>query len=142
MAMKFINKLYTKAIFSDANELNLTAYDMGENTCSITFNDEVVNRLKTNVGTIGSMAIFVSVDVVVSIIKTSSAIDNYMKRIETNAYIGGTLTLYDDINRAYTIEDVSINIQNVPNMNGTEPAVEFTISGNLMVNKNALDIIG
>lgn len=142
MAMKFINKLYTKAIFSDANDLNLTAYDMGENTCSIAFNDEVVNRLKTNTGTIGSMAIFVSVDVTISIIKTSPAIDNYMNRILRNAYVGGTLTLYDDINRAYTIEDVSVNIQSVPNMNGTEPAVEFIVSGNLQVNKDALDIIG
>lgn len=140
MAMKFINKLYTKAIFSDASELNLTAYDMGESTCSITYNDEVVARLRTAVGTIGSMAIFTAVDVEVSIIKTSPAIDNYMNRIKNNAYIGGTLTLYDDINREYTIEDVSLNIKQVPNMNGTEAAVSFTISGNLWVNKEALGI--
>lgn len=142
MAMKFINKLYTKAIFSEASELNLTAHDMGESMCSITYNDDVVKRLPTAVGTIGSMSIFISVDVQVSIIKTSETIDNYMERIQKGAYIGGTLTLYDDINRAYTIEDVSLNIKEVPSMNGTEPAVPFVISGNLLVNKDSLGVIG
>ncbi|EGV1470925.1 hypothetical protein JF110_001650 [Campylobacter jejuni] len=141
MAMKFLNKLYTKCIFSDAQELNVTAYDMGEGMTSISLEDDVVNRLKTATGTVGSLSIFVSVNVSISILKTSAAIDTYMERILNNGFIGGTLTLYDDVNRAFTIEDVSLNLNEIPSMNGTEPAVPFTLQGNLLVNKDALGII-
>ncbi|HDZ5024775.1 TPA: hypothetical protein RTG57_001725 [Campylobacter jejuni] len=140
MAMKFLNKLYTKCIFSDAQEMNVTAYDMGENMTSISLEEDVVNRLKTATGTVGSLSIFVSVSVSISILKTSPAIDVYMERILNNGFIGGTLTLYDDVNRAFTIEDVSLNLNEIPNMNGTEPAVPFTLQGNLLVNKDALGI--
>ncbi|HDZ5057797.1 TPA: hypothetical protein RTG63_001660 [Campylobacter jejuni] len=138
--MKFLNKLYTKCIFSDAQEMNVTAYDMGENMTSISLEEDVVNRLKTATGTVGSLSIFVSVSVSISILKTSPAIDVYMERILNNGFIGGTLTLYDDVNRAFTIEDVSLNLNEIPNMNGTEPAVPFTLQGNLLVNKDALGI--
>ncbi|HEC1823346.1 TPA: hypothetical protein R1765_001970 [Campylobacter coli] len=142
MAMKFLNKLYNKCIFSDAPEMNATAYDMGESMTSISLQDEVVNRLKTATGTVGSLSIFVGVTINISILKTSPIIDTYMSRILNNGYIGGTLTLYDDTNRAFTIEDVSLNVSEIPAMNGTEPAVQFSLQGNLLVNKDALGIVG
>lgn len=140
MAMKFLNKLYTQCIFSDAPELNIGAKDMGENMASVSLQDDVVNRLKTVTGTVGSLAIIVSVNVEISINKTIPAIDYYIDRILKNGYIGGTLTLIDDVNRKFVIEDVSLNINQIPNMNGTEPAVPFIIQGNLAVNKEALGV--
>lgn len=138
MAMKFLNKLYVKAIFSDAPELNVTSYDMGENMASISFEDDVVNRMKTATGSIGSLAIFVSATVTLSIVKSSPAIDAYKNRILSNGFIGGTLTLYDDINGEWTLQDVSLNQKEVGNVNGTEPAIEFQVQGNLLVNKDSL----
>lgn len=138
--MDFLNKLYTKAVFTNAPELNVTAYDMGENMISATLEDEVVNRLRTAVGTVGSMAIFVPVTVSIDILKTSTAIDEYASRILSNAFIGGDLTVYNDVNSPYTIKDVSISLKELGAMNGTQPSVTFEVKGNLEVNKDALKV--
>ena len=138
MSMKFLNKLYVKAIFSDAPELNVTSYDMGENMVSIQYEDDVVSRMKTATGTMGSLNIFVSATATISIVKSSPAIDTYKKRILSNGYIGGTMTLYDDVNGEWIMEEVSLNQKGIGSVNGTEPAVEFEIQGNLLVNKDAL----
>lgn len=138
--MDFLNKLYTKAVFTNAPELNVTAYDMGENMISATLEDEVVNRLRTAVGTVGSMAIFVPVTVSIDILKTSTAVDEYASRILSNAFIGGDLTVYNDVNSPYTIKDVSISLKELGAMNGTQPSVTFEVKGNLEVNKDALKV--
>lgn len=140
MSMKFLNKLYVKAIFSDAPELNVTSYDMGENMVSIQYEDDVVARMKTATGTMGSLNIFVSATATISIVKSSPAIDTYKKRVLSNGYIGGTLTLYDDVNGEWILEEVSLNQKGIGSVNGTEPAVEFEIQGNLLVNKDALGV--
>lgn len=140
MSMKFLNKLYVKAIFSDAPELNVTSYDMGENMVSIQYDDDVVSRMKTATGTMGSLNIFVGATATISIVKSSPAIDTYKKRVLSNGYIGGTLTLYDDVNGEWVLEEVSLNQKGIGSVNGTEPAVEFEIQGNLLVNKDALGV--
>ena len=136
--MKFLNKLFNKVIFSDAPELNASAYDMGESMCRVSFQDDVVNRLRTATGSVGSLAIFVGCEVSISIAKTSNIINEYQNRILNNGYIGGTLTIYDDTKREFVINDISLNQREIPSMNGTEPAVEYIIQGNLEVNKEAL----
>lgn len=138
--MDFLNKLYTKAIFSEASELNVTAYDLGESMIGARLEASVVDRLPTATGTVGSLAIIVPVSVSISILKTSTAFTEYSKRILSNGYIGGTMTAYSDTNTPYVIKDVSLDIQEIPNMNGTEPAVEFQIKGNLEVNSDALKV--
>lgn len=140
MAMQFLNKLYTKAIFTDAPELNVGAYDLGENMINIQIDEDFVNRLPTATGTVGSLAIIVPVTVNIDILKTSSAVGEWSDRVLSNAYIGGTLTVYNDVNSPYSIKDVSINIKSMGNLNGTEPAVQFEVKGNLEVNKDALKI--
>lgn len=140
MAMQFLNKLYTKAIFTDAPELNVGAYDLGEKMISIQIDEDFVNRLPTATGTVGSLAIIVPVTVNIDILKTSSAVGEWSDRVLSNAYIGGTLTVYNDVNAPYSIKDVSINIKSMGNLNGTEPAVQFEVKGNLEVNKDALKI--
>ena len=141
MAMKFLNKLYVKAIYSEAPELNITPYDMGENMIELNYDDDVVTRHKTATGTIASMSLYVGATVSIHIAKSSPAIDIYKKRIISNSVIGGTLTLYDDINGEWIISDISLNQKSVGPFNGTDPSIEFQIQGNLIVNKDALDAI-
>lgn len=136
--MDFLNKLYTKAIFSDAPELNVTAYDMGEDMIGATLNEPIVNRLPTATGTVGSLAIIVGVDISISILKTRPVFSAFTNRMLENGYIGGTVTIYDDTNTPYTIKDVSFTMNEIPNVNGTNPAVTFLVQGNLEVNRTAL----
>lgn len=136
--MQFLNKLYSKAIYSEAPELNLTAYDMGEGMLSAKIDEPIVNRLKTATGTVGSLSIIVPVQVSVDIVKTAPAFNEYAKRILSNGYIGGTLTIYDDVNTPYVIKDVSLNLSEVPSANGTNASLTYTIDGNLEVNTDAL----
>ena len=138
--MQFLSKLKTKAVFTAAPELNITAYDMGEEMISATIEDEVVNRLPTATGTIGSLAIFVPVTVSISILKTSNVISDYLNRILENGYIGGTLTIYSDVNTPYSITDVSLGLKDIGQLNGTQPALTFEVKGNLEVNKVALQV--
>lgn len=138
--MKFLNKLYTKAIFSDDNSLNVIAADMGEDMIKVSLDGEVVNRLPTATGTVGSLSIFVPVTVEISILKTSPLWPIYIKRCASNGYIGGTLTIYDDVNLSQEIEDVSLDVQDLSNFNGTQPAVTFIVKGNFKVNREALTL--
>lgn len=136
--MKFLNKLYNKLIFSDAPNLNCTAFDMGKGQCTARLNRGGVNRLDTATGTVGSLEIFVPVTLSVEILKTSPVLDYYSERVLKNGYIGGTLTMYDDVNKAYTIDDVSIRLEEIPSTGGENPAVTFMLEGNLRVNQEAL----
>lgn len=136
--MDFLNKLYTKAVFTNAPELNVNAYDLGEDMISVTLDDEVVNRLPTATGTVGSLAIIVGCTVTISILKTSTAIGEYQDRIFSNGYIGGTLTVYTDVNSPLTMKDISIGMQDLGSFNGTQPAVNIEVKGNVEVNKDAL----
>lgn len=138
--MDFLNKLYTKAVFTNAPELNVNAYDLGEDMISVTLDDEVVNRLPTATGTVGSLSIIVGCTVTISILKTSTAIGEYQDRIFSNGYIGGTLTVYTDVNSPLTMKDVSIGFQDLGAFNGTQAAINVTVKGNVEVNKDALKV--
>lgn len=140
--MKFLNKLFVKVIYSDASELNVSAYDMGESQVELSFNDPVVNRLRTATGTIGSLSIFVGVTATISLNKASPLCQVYMDRIKSNAYIGGTVTLYDDSSKVYEITEPSLDVQSIPSMNGTEAAIQFKVEGNLRVNQDSLLSVG
>ena len=139
--MDFLNKLYTKAIFSADDSLNVTAYDLGEDMISAQISEPPVNRLATAFGTVGSLNIMCPVDVTIAVLKTSPIVSNFYNRLLTNGYVGGTLTLYDDVNQSFTLEDVSVSLNEVPNANGTQPAINFLVQGNLLVNKDALSVV-
>lgn len=136
--MEFLNKLYNKCIFSDAPNLNLTAYDMGIDQCKIALAKPGVARLDTATGTVGSLEIFVPVDMTVSIKRTSAVASAWLSRMMTNGYIGGSVTLYDDTNSSYVATEPSIKLDEAGPFNGTEPAVTFTVQANLKVNSQAL----
>lgn len=136
--MKFLNKLYGKAVFSGDSGLNVVATDLGEEMIKITFDDAVVNRLKSATGTIGSLSIFVSATAEIQVLKTSPVYENYLQRIIENGYIGGTLTIYDDVNVSYEMEEISLDLSELPSNAGTTPAVTFKAQGNLRVNRRAI----
>ena len=136
--MDFLNKLYTKAVFTNAPELNVGAYDLGEDMISATLDDELVQRIPTATGTVGSLAIICGATVTISVLKTSTAISEYQNRILKNGYIGGTLTIYTDVNTPLTMKDVSINMPDLGQLNGTQAHVNFEIKGNIEVNSEAL----
>jgi len=136
--MKFLNKLYGKAVFSGDSGLNVVATDLGEEMIKVTFDDAVVNRLKSATGTIGSLSIFVSATAEIQVLKTSPVYENYLNRIVENGYIGGTLTIYDDVNISYEMEEISLDLSELPSNAGTTPAVTFKAQGNLRVNRRAI----
>lgn len=136
--MEFLNKLYNKVIFSDAPNLNVTAYDMGAGQCKVSLQKPGVARLETATGTVGSLEIFVPVDMTIQIKRTSPAYAYWLDRIMKNGYIGGSITMYDDTNVPYTAIEPSIKVDEAGPFNGTEPMIEFTVQANLRVNTQAL----
>lgn len=136
--MNFLNKLYTKAVFSEDSNMNVVASDMGENQITISLQENIVERLRTATGTVGSLNIFVPVDITIEILKTSPAYENYIKRCNENGYIGGSVTIYDDVNNEHTFSEVTITTQEFPSMNGSNPAHTFTIQANWNVNTQAI----
>lgn len=136
--MDFLNKLFVKAIFSEAPELNITADDMGADMISPSMDGEVVSRIEAATKTIGSLSIYVPVTVNFKVLKTSPAADEYGKRVLQNGYIGGDLTVYTDVNTPYKIHDISISSITLGTWNGTEADVEVVLKGNLQVNSAAL----
>lgn len=136
--MDFLNKLYVKAIFSDATELNVVAGDLGEDMIKVTLQDDIVKRLPTATGTVGSLNIFIPAEVEISLLKTSPSFQMYFDRCLKNGYLGGTLTIYDDVNNFAEINKVSLTIRDLPNFNGSNPSVTFVAQGNLEVNREAL----
>lgn len=133
---EFLNKTYTKAIFSEDTTLNLTFVDLAEEAIDADIQDEVVSRLKVAFGDVPSLNPTISVIVNLRIKKTSPSLTNFYNRIMKNAIIGGTLTLYDDVNQSFTIENPSIDIQRIENANGTNPFVVFPCKGYIKVNRD------
>lgn len=134
MSMPILNKLLSKVIFSDATELNVSPSDLGENMISVSIDDDVVHRLRAATGTVASASLYVQINISISVLKTSPVFQNYASAILNNAIVGGTVTVYDDRGVPYTGKDVSLNLKEIPNMNGTEPAVTFIVQANLPVN--------
>lgn len=136
--MDFINRLYTKLIFTADSSMNVVATDMGETQMQVQMGEDIVRRLRAATGTVGSLSIYVPVQVNVSILKTSPLYEVYQKRALENGYIGGNLTIYDDVNTAWTITDPSIGSAEFPPANGSDPQISVRIDGNLLVNTKAL----
>ena len=132
----FLNKTYTKAIFSEDSTLNVTFRDLAEDAIDADMNGEVVSRLNAVYGDIPSMNPTVALAVNIRIRKDSPSLANYYDRIQNNAIIGGTLTLYDDVNQSFTIERPSFDLQRIENANGQNPFVQFIVKGFIEVNRS------
>lgn len=133
--MEILNKVLTKVIFSDATNLNLSAQDFGEAMTHVKILDPVTTRLPAAAKSIVSANLYVRVEVPLSVLKTSAVYKEYALMIKQRAAIGGTLTLYDDRGFNYTATDVAFNVEELPEMNGTNNAVTFIATANFQVNE-------
>ena len=134
---KFINKAVTSLIFPDDDELNLTAFDMGEDAASISIDGEAVKELPVNFGTVGAAEMAVSATINVSIVKVVAKAEIWKKRFLTNCIIGGTektVVFTDDTGHSFNFCASYISTIGEITGNATDPAYKFVLKGTLPVN--------
>lgn len=140
---KFINKAVTSLIFPDDPDLNLTAFDMGEDAASMSIDEETVKRLKVNFGDVGAVEMAVPVTINVSIIKVVTPAETWRKRIFTNGLVQGanrTCVFTDDVGNEYSIFACTLSMGEV-SANASSPVYNFTVKGTLAVNTDLYGIL-
>ena len=140
---RFINKAVTSLIFPDDPELNLTAFDMGEDAASMSIDEETVKRLKVNFGDVGAVEMAVPVTINVSIIKVVTPAETWRKRIFTNGLVQGanrTCIFTDDVGNEYSIFACTLSMGEV-SANASSPVYNFTVKGTLAVNTDLYGIL-
>ncbi|MEI0517727.1 hypothetical protein [Brachyspira murdochii] len=140
---RFINKAVTSLIFPDDPDLNLTAFDMGEDAASMTIDEETVKRLKVNFGDVGAVEMAVPVTINVSIIKVVTPAETWRKRILTNGLVGGanrTCVFTDDVGNEYSIFACTLSMGEV-SANASSPVYTFTVKGTLAVNTELYGVL-
>jgi hypothetical protein len=133
----FIHKGFVKAVFSNVTALNIIPTDLGEDMIQITVDEESVTRLPTATGTVASGNMFVPVTITLPILKTSGADLLYKKKWMSNGVISGSVDIYDDVNKAWTVTSLSMSLGQF-NANGKEAFRIYTIKGNMEVNTNLM----
>lgn len=140
---RFINKAVTSLIFPDDPDLNLTAFDMGEDAASMSIDEETVKRLKVNFGDVGAVEMAVPVTINVSIIKVVTPAKTWRKRIFTNGLVQGanrTCIFTDDVGNEYSIFACTLSMGEV-SANASSPVYNFTVKGTLAVNTDLYGIL-
>lgn len=140
---RFINKAVTSLIFPDDSDLNLTAFDMGEDAASMSIDEETVKRLKVNFGDVGAVEMAVPVTINVSIIKVVTPAETWRKRIFTNGLVQGanrTCIFTDDVGNEYSIFACTLSMGEV-SANASSPVYNFTVKGTLAVNTDLYGIL-
>lgn len=140
---RFINKAVTSLIFPDDPDLNLTAFDMGEDAASMSIDEETIKRLKVNFGDVGAVEMAVPVTINVSIIKVVTPAETWRKRIIRNGLIQGanrTCIFKDDVGNEYSIFACTLSMGEV-SANASSPVYNFTVKGTLAVNTDLYGIL-
>ena len=139
---KFMNKAVTSLIFPDDPDLNLTAFDMGEDAASMSIDEDTVKRLKANFGEVGAVEMAVPATINVSILKVVTPSETWRKRIFANGLVGGvnrTCVFTDDVGNEYTLFACTLSMGEV-SANASSPAYSFTVKGTLAVNTDLYGI--
>lgn len=140
---RFINKAVVSLIFPDDPDLNLTAFDMGEDASSLSIDEETTKRLKVNFGEVGVVEMAVPATINVSIIKVVSPAETWRKRIFTNGLVSGanrTCVFTDDVGNEYTLFACTLSMGEV-SANASSPVYTFTVKGNLAVNTELYGVL-
>ena len=140
---RFINKAVTSLIFPDDPDLNLTAFDMGEDAASMTIDEETVKRLKVNFGDVGAAEMAVPATINVSIIKVVTPAETWRKRIFTNGLVSRanrTCVFTDDAGNEYSIFACTLSMGEVT-ANASSPVYTFTVKGTLAVNTELYGVL-
>lgn len=134
----FLNKAWVKLIFSDAPNLNMGVRDMGADQVRVEFTENATELLDTATGFTASLNLYTKALVTVSIKKTSPVAVFYGRKYFQNSNIGGTLTLYDDVNKSYSGTSVVIHKLDLGQLNGSSPTFDITLACVLEINAEAL----
>lgn len=134
--MTYLNKSCVKIVFSADSTLNILPVDMGSDMVLIALNQPPAETLQTATGIMPSAMINCEAEVNVSILRTSSVAKLFLKKIQGNSIIGGSMTITDDDNNQYTIDNVFIKEPTFSNFNGGDPAVQLKFAGEFRVNKD------
>lgn len=140
---RFINKSVTTLTFPDDAELNLTAFDMGEDSASMSIDEETTKRLKVNFGDVGAVEMAVPATINVSIVKVTNSAEVWKNRAIKEGLVRGvqrSCTFTDDVGREFTLVACTISMGEVSG-NGSSPVYSFTIKGTLPVNENLYGIL-
>lgn len=140
---RFINKAVTSLIFPDDPDLNLTAFDMGEDAASMSIDEETVKRLKVNFGDVAAVEMAVPVTINVSIVKVVAPAETWRKRIFTNGLVQGidrTCVFTDDVGHEFTALACALSMGEV-SANASSPVYNFTVKGTLPVNTELYGIL-
>ena len=140
---KFINKAVTSLIFPDDADLNLTAFDMGEDAASMSIDEETVKQLKVNFGTVGAVEMAVPATINVSINKVVTPAETWRSRILTNGLVQGTnrtCVFTDDVGREYSLFACVLSMGEV-SANASSPVYTFTVKGTLAVNTELYGVL-
>lgn len=135
---RMINISAVSVSFPDDAELNLTAYDMGEDLVSLSFEGDIVNRLKVAFGTNPSANISIDATASIQIRKLSSASDVWHSRVFTNAIVkglAGICIITDDVGREYKLQACSLGLSEI-NANGKDASYTYQVKGIVTVNEN------
>ncbi len=138
--MNILGRVFNTAVFSNSPTFDITPFDLSEEQMSVEWEDDVVKRLQAATQTIASANIYMPTTIKVPILKTSPVYKVWLEAMTKNAIIGGQCTLKDDAGYQYVIEQVSLSFRDLPNMNGSQPSVGFTIKGNFYVNQDLIKI--
>jgi len=90
---------------------------------------------------VASANVSVPVSATLQVLKASPADSIYTNRIKANGVIPGTLTLYDDVNKPWTLSKLSISISGF-SANASEAHRAYTIEGILPVNTDLIAELG
>lgn len=136
MAMTYINKSLVKAIFSEDSTLNILPQDMGSDMVTIGLENAPIEILDTATGILPSAMINCKANVTCQILRTSAIAALFLKRVQSNGIIGGSLTIYDDAGNVLTLNKVSVTNAEFPQINGMDACVTLTFTGEFRVNKD------
>ena len=139
---QFMNKAITSLIFPDDPDLNLTAFDMGEDMATMSIDEDTVKRLKVAFGEVGAVEMAVPATINVSILKVVTPSETWRKRIFTNGLVSGvnrTCVFTDDVGNEYTLFACTLSMGEV-SANASSPAYSFTVKGTLAVNTDLYGI--
>ncbi|RKV29532.1 hypothetical protein DD746_03565 [Helicobacter pylori] len=137
--MSILACVFNTAVFSNDSALDITPFDLVGEQMSVEMEDEVIKRLPTAMQTVASVNIFLPITIKIPILKTSPAYKTWLNARMQNPILG-ECTLKDDAGYQYVIEQVSLSFKGLPNMNGNQPSVGFTIKGNFYVNQDLIKI--
>lgn len=140
---RMINISAVSVVFPDDPELNLTAYDMGENLVELNFEGDIVNRLKVAFGTNASANISIDATANIQVRRLSAAGDTWHNRMWKKGIIAGasgTCIITDDVGKEYKLEACSLGIDNI-SANGQDASYTFNVKGIITVNEDLWGII-